>query len=415
MNFSLGQQFDLSQFKAFGAKNNFIHNILMIVGNGFDISVLNHLGASGSTTYQSFFYYLKSIGFHKKNSLFEAMDSLRQQCEGEADPKLRKSNWSDFEERLDEMLATNAVPTLSLERDLAEIQAEFSAFLNRTVDANVLNSLNEEVTNKEWSIKTFESFLKDLPKEEYEKTALPLTCNHYDIFNFDVVNLNFTPLLDCYLYLDRLQHRPQKKTVDRNFNFDLNRNNFLHSTEIIADLESDYPERDFFRPDKETNCSGYLTTNLCHPHGQQDIPRSLLFGVDGEGTAKDGIDRTRFAKSYWAQLDRKFLSKIDSAQTFILFGTSLGATDHWWWKNILRSAYKNKYGDIIIYKYEHSDSTAESKDEFRDSFIISNLPEELKEDFNSANEALTNLRRKTHIVLYSDASELNAFGFKTEE
>ncbi|EEI61869.1 hypothetical protein HMPREF0293_2603 [Corynebacterium glucuronolyticum ATCC 51866] len=63
-------------------------------------------------------------------------------------------------------------------------------------------------------------------------------------------------------------------------------------------------------------------------------------------------DDKQFNKPYWTQLSRKLLPKIKSAQTFILYGTSLRRADRWWWSRILGSANEKKYSDIIIYKYD---------------------------------------------------------------
>lgn len=412
MNFTSNNlQLDFTDIQGFDSNKNLLHNILMVVGNGFDISVLQHLGISGSTTYQSFFYYLKSIGFYSENALFHTMDELRKKSESEENTTGKYSNWCDFEAQLEDILIKRTYGIYQLGDDLAEIQAQFSKFLNQTVNSDVVNLLDTQVSEHNWSINTFTNFLMDLPKHEYEKTALPLTCNHFDIFNFDVVNLNFTPLLDCYLYLDRNPHEPKMKTVDRNFLFRRNGNNFPYSEEILRDLNADFPSRKFYGPDDKTGCSSYLITDVHHPHGQQDIPRSLLFGIDGEEFSDVDSDHKQFSKPYWAQLSRKFLPKIKSAQTFILFGTSLGHTDRWWWSHILESANEKKYSDIIIYKYDSTTPPDEKINDYRDSFIEEYLPEDLKKSPH-VGQVFADLQRKTHVIHYSDPRSLNAFGFK---
>lgn len=395
----------------------------MIVGNGFDISALNYLGVQGATTYQAFFYYLKSIGFTEDNILYKTMDSLRQEFEQQTCSGRNLANWSNFEERLSELLSQKDCDAGKLENDLTEIQKQFSTFLNNTVDSTVINDLNTRLFAHDWSIKTFSSFLSDIPSGEYKYMALPMLCGHYHIFNFDVFNLNFTPLLDCYLYLDKRQHKPERKTVDTNFDFEINRNGFDLDTSVAAGIENDKVLKNyklFTRPNERTNCSGYLVTSLHHPHGQQDIPRSLLFGVESEElmhfnasptSLPNSINRNDFSKPYLAQLDRKYGSKIRAARTFILFGTSLGSSDRWWWWNILDAAYADDYSDIIIYKFLRTPDDTFDKNEFRRAFIVSNLPHSIKNDSKRGEAYISNLVDKIHVVTYLDPQDLHAFGF----
>ena len=110
--------------------------------------------------------------------------------------------------------------------------------------------------------------------------------------NFLFINFNYTSLFDDYIYLDKVQHdRQPNKTVDTNFIFIPNPNKYAYSKN---------------REDgKEIKWSSYIMTDVIHPHGYQNIPRSLLLGVESAEYKYDRI-RRRFNKSYWAQDDLKY-------------------------------------------------------------------------------------------------------------
>ena len=69
------RKFDRFDFKRLNIKEeNQQHNIMMLVGNGFDISILNHFNMSIKTDYNSFFHYLNLINFDTENILYKQMD-----------------------------------------------------------------------------------------------------------------------------------------------------------------------------------------------------------------------------------------------------------------------------------------------------------------------------------------------------
>ena len=102
--------------------------------------------------------------------------------------------------------------------------------------------------------------------------------------------------------------------------------------------------------------------DIVHPHGYQNIPRSMLFGVESD-KYKNNWFAKRLVKSYWAQNDQKYQSFFDNTELFIIYGASLGITDSWWWKNIFDSIL-NKNSELIIYSHSNSD-----KEDVKNRFI----------------------------------------------
>lgn len=73
------------------------HRISVLIGNGFDIQVLNYFNESVNTTYSSFYNFIScKYGDKIKDNL------IVQQME--EDKKLEKENWSDFENTIKEIL-----------------------------------------------------------------------------------------------------------------------------------------------------------------------------------------------------------------------------------------------------------------------------------------------------------------------
>lgn len=100
------------------------HQIMVFIGNGFDIAVLNKYGKGITTSYDSFYSFFKSeYPNSNKNLLIEQMEKAKSE---------NKENWSDFEAILDETLYyipnSDSEHTSKLDKDLREIQQAFSRF-----------------------------------------------------------------------------------------------------------------------------------------------------------------------------------------------------------------------------------------------------------------------------------------------
>ena len=179
---------------------------------------------------------------------------------------------------------------------------------------------------------------------------------------------NYTSLLDNYLYLDKNQFDPHYwSSADRNFFF-------------FPDLKNSlvYPP---------TQWSSYLVTDIIHPHGVQDVPRSILFGVDIPDYNKGTSPEKRLIKSYWAQYEVKYESYFNDTELFIIFGMSLAKTDGWWLDHIFDSIL-NRGAEVIIYKYG-----SECPESIKDMFILSCICHQ-----NATQEEIERVRKNIYVV-----------------
>lgn len=379
------------------------HNIMMLVGNGFDIAALTHLEAKYRTDYQSFFFYLKSLNFNPDNMIFKKMDELRQEHEEKL--KLKKDgfpNWSDFEARLQEFVSgATSINYDDLRQDLAEIQRHFSSFLDLVVSPELLNELDKRAQHYLWAYCTFGRFLSDIDSTAYRILDFPQNTDHYHLFNFNIINFNYTFLLDNYLYLDQEQFNPHpNNTVDTNFLFHRNPRDYS------------YPHEYGSRANAATGCSAYLMTEIHHPHGVQSIPRSLLFGIDGTDQEASRGSNHKFEKTFWAQTPRRYRKMIKETELFIIFGSSTGETDRWWWRHILRRVHKG--AELIIYKYcspSMPNARQKTASEIKSKFISDNYDPALFRGHELDEKTFEDLCFRVHVVKYTDSETLSALGF----
>lgn len=355
-------------------------NITVIVGNGFDLSVLNHYRQQLTTSYKSFYYYLRSINFSEDNLIFGKMiDSKRKNAE----------NWSDFEAALETLTSEFAHRSEKILADLSDIQSHFSAFLNSVITPGLVTALDHDSQIAKWAYRSHSEFLADLSETQLAKCYFPTNLWHGNCFNFNFFNLNYTPLLDIYLHLDRYQYNPRHFiTSDRNFWFRINPDNVNARPSLTAN--------------SQTGCAAYLRTKLYHPHGQQNIPRSLLFG-----TGEIPPDPT-FSKGHWAQLEYKYKGIMEATDLFIVFGASLGNTDSWWWKSIAHriSEPNEKPAEAIIYQF---DSGRHDRRDRRNKII-----DTFKQQLDGFSRYSDQTDERIHSVLYSSPYDISFLGLKPD-
>lgn len=355
------KNYDKTIFEKFDGQ----HNIFILVGNGFDISVLKKFPSArlpGKTTsYNDFFNYITYFDLvDESNILFKKMKK---------DMENGKENWSDFEYSIGEIIKHGYADADAkrLEKSIDEFQNYFTKFLNDLVDSKVLLDLNHEVSKNKLSNQSFGMFLKDLADQSEVKFKEQVS--HYHLLNFVIANFNYTSLLDNYLHLDKNQFDPHKhKSVDTNFQFYVGQTRYL-----------------------ETIYSTYIISDVIHPHGWQSIPRSILFGTYLERYDKGRGIIKRFVKEYWSQYEVKYKSYIEEANLFIIYGMSLGNSDAWWLDNIFDSL-KNKNTELIIYMHGNQ-GDAEVKELFINSCIRNR---------NCNNQVKNRVKKNIHVVTFQE-------------
>ena len=363
------KKFDTKTYEALEKQ----HNIFALVGNGFDISVLKRFQPDKkivrTTSYVDFYDYISSLG------LCEEDDILYKKMK--EDRALGKENWSDFENTIKELLDSSGHKIVDeLEESVDKFQRLFTKFLNDLVDTEVLLKLDKEASDKKLSIQSLARFLKDL--DDLDQLDFVDSLYHYHLYNFVFANFNYTSLLDNYIFLDKVQFNPHAfNRGDRSFYFKFT-----------------LPEQN------ETFYSSYLLSKVIHPHGIQDIPRSILFGIDLEKYDRATDTRKRLVKGYWSQYEAKYKSYIEEADLFIIYGMSLGPTDAWWMDAIFDEILKRKV-ELILYWFGEVD-----KEVVVDKFIDC-----CTRHIGSSDEDKNAVRNRVHVVSFTK-NDTYFLGFK---
>lgn len=379
-------------------------NIMALFGNGVDIQLMEYLGSPYRTSYQNFYNYLCYKNFDKDNMIFQKMTEDKK--DNEKDPNIKK-NWSDFENSLIEIFNQPGwLIVEKLAKDFTQFQIEFSNFLNEIITPDMLARLGNDSTEKGIALNSFTRFLGDLDWKNFNKLTFPRKTKLYSLFNWEILNFNYTSMLDNILLLDKGQFDPHPhKFADRQIRFYPNPDNTDALLVLGPDPETGVHSEDYTLDphlNKYTIYSSYLMSNINHPHGYQNVPKSMLFGFDNEEQITNENKRPlakNFLKPYWAQNDKKYKSYFDNTDLFILYGLSIGDSDFWWWNTILNSLL-NTDAELIIYNYN---SNNESDSDTINRFINVATNEKLDDG------KLDKLHQKIAIVQYNSETKLYAF------
>lgn len=372
------------------------YQIMCFIGNGFDINVLNKYGKGITTSYESFYHFFGyKYPARKDNLLIQQMKEAKK--EG-------KKNWSDFEALLNEILQniveSDKLKIEQLNKDLNEIQRAFSEFLNDIIDDDVIGKISyaseilrtkdDAITKENYTIYSLSHFLSDLSDEQYNKMHFHNGIDNGDSLKYIFLNLNYTALLDNYLYLDKKIFDPEPYIYSEN-NF-----KFMSNPNLLKNHQG-YPDP----------LLKLEPIEVLHPHGYQDIPKSLLFGIESETYNKPRDKRKVFVKSIWAQSKKRYESLFKTTSLFIIYGCSLGESDSWWWKRIFDRLIDDDPAELIIYHY--GNETADViKDRFISSCQLENVSDLMckkgKENIYIINFGSNNLKN----VVYLDLPELSS-------
>ncbi len=326
-----------------------IQQIMILVGNGFDMSVLKKYGSGVTTSYSTFYsYYKYRHGENTDNILVKQMEEAQ---------KNKKENWSDFEEILTRNIENISVKDTEqiqrLKDDLNELQCCFSRFLNDVVNNDIIDKLSNatnikvEITpncKETYSEQTYTRFLGDLSESEYKRCEFHNRIDNHHKLRYIFINFNYTSLLDNYLYLDKDVFSPRPyKTSDNNICFWTNPKGYQgHST-----IDNGYTFGNAL-------CE-LLPVDIYHPHGVQNVPKSLLFGTESSKCNDVKDERRTFIKSFWARCEERYADKFKTTSLFIIYGCSLGASDSWWWNKIYQRLIENDFAELIIYNFGNED------------------------------------------------------------
>jgi len=290
------------------------HNIMVLVGNGFDIQITRRYGSRFSPRYPAFYHYLASRDFDSSNLVVQQMAAAKENGE---------ENWSDIEAAIGRLIQVEGGwhPADTVYDATLAIQEAFSEYLELVAPPDLLTQVGKDSAENSLAVKSMADFIGDVAKGSTNSGsfAFPKETAHYQLFNLLFVNFNYTPLLDDYIFRDPQQFQPQAhKWADRNFEFHPN--------------PTDDPDG---YGNQKTGWSSYVRSEIIHPHGQQSIPRSLLFGIDAPDSLAPGTDpHRRLMKPYWAMNRIEYGHLFLDTRLFIIFGCSIGDSDGWWWRRV---------------------------------------------------------------------------------
>ncbi|HEL2071120.1 TPA: hypothetical protein TY888_000424 [Streptococcus suis] len=288
------------------------HKVVFLIGNGFDINVLNSLNQPKTTSYRQFYEFIKDTHPECDNILLREMDRKKN----------NEENWADFEALIDELPNKSGV-----DESLNEFQDYFSEFLNDIVTPSFLRYLDTYAKEHNFFKNSIQRFLVDI-KEDIKKCSLAKQFDHGQVLDIKFLNFNYTSLLDNLVYIEKKAIRIIDTKSGNNFKFNVNPNLYhgvhWNSTEKWCKLQ----------------------TGVIHPHGVQQIPRSILFGggkISGEAYAS-------LSKPLVARYEENFKSVIEDAKLYVIYGMSISETDLWWWQQIARNI-SDKASQLVIYNF----------------------------------------------------------------
>jgi hypothetical protein len=311
-------------------------NIDLIVGNGFDIRVLKRLNQQ-PTTFSNFYdWEMKRANQNQSSIILNIMKIRKDEFE----------DWSDIEEAITIAVCENKYDIKDIIQSVQQIQEDFADFLNSIVTPEMLN-LTNIIANKKsvkksvkhllvddsFVEKTLYSFGDDVLMMYNEKSVNEIfgIIDHYDLMNWSIFNFNYTYLLDNYL-----------KMAFQNFDPHMYFQSKMNSYFRIPPTRKPSDNRE------QTIYSTFLHQQVFHPHGSIGIPSGMLFGYNsidqlhGSPVPPELRYRSQYkleqqlAKSYLAQDEINYGPYLAEAELFIVFGSSLGRSDAWWWEHILQ-------------------------------------------------------------------------------
>lgn len=371
------RQFTNSEYSALGHQ----HNIMVLVGNGFDIQVTRRYESRFSPRYQAFYHYLASRDFDSSNLVLQQMADAEENGQ---------ENWSDIEAAIGRLVRPDGPwhPAETVYKSTLAIQAAFSEYLELVAPPDLLTRVGKDSAEDSLAIKSMTDFIGDVAKlsSTFGSFTFPKETDHYDLFNYLFVNFNYTPLLDDYVFRDAQQFQPRRhKHADRNFEFRPN--------------PTDHPDG---RWNSDTGWSSYVRSEVIHPHGQQSIPRSLLFGIDAPDSFDQGSDPHRqLMKPYWAMNRIEYDHLFPDTRLFIIFGCSLGESDGWWWRRVYQALNRQTndgrpLSELIIYWWSPAASPA-TREEVLGTFFAGGAG-----DLDGPERA--SVEDRIQIVVYTDES-----------
>ena len=271
-------------------------NILFILGNGFDLN----LGLK--TSYQDFYDFYKSIATENDN-LIHLKKDISKNFKNWSDLELAIGNYTDNVNSLDEF-----------DLFFDDLSEKLSQYIGKQENEYDFTQIDKN--------KLFEYFSKPekflLPADEQNILTFKNTWNNHH-WNTNIITFNYT------------------RTVEK----------------IIGD------KYEGVEIGKQRNSLPIMLSKIEHIHGYWND--RMILGVNDVRQVKnkklhnnqdiiESIIKTDCNKALKHAIDQSCIAKIKNAHLICIFGSSLGATDNFWWELIGRQLKRESFRLIIFDK-----------------------------------------------------------------
>ena len=279
-------------------------NITYIIGNGFDVN----LGLK--TRYQDFYDY-----YQNQPSPSEEVKQLKAHIDR------NKENWAD------------------LELALGEYTSNFK-------DSNSATKVMEDLCDHLTEYLKLQSFLIPQSNEKLKEEMLRCLANPNEFF----------------LPADREQIRSYySNSLLAHSKITILSLNYTPSIERILDYKDNQP----ISIDSNDSWLGYGTEvhPVLHPHHTLDVDDTILVGLNDESqianqtlcnneTFKENFIKPACNKMLSSGIEKQCSDVINNSDLFVVFGSSLGATDKLWWQKIANRMV-NSNSLLLLFIYDH--------------------------------------------------------------
>ena len=279
-------------------------NITYIIGNGFDVN----LGLK--TRYQDFYDY-----YQNQPSPSEEVKQLKAHIDR------NKENWAD------------------LELALGEYTSNFK-------DSNSATKVMEDLCDHLTEYLKLQSFLIPQSNEKLKEEMLRCLANPNEFF----------------LPADREQIRSYySNSLLAHSKITILSLNYTPSIERILDYRDNQP----ISIDSNDSWLGYGTEvhPVLHPHHTLDVDDTILVGLNDESqianqtlcnneTFKENFIKPACNKMLSSGIEKQCSDVINNSDLFVVFGSSLGATDKLWWQKIANRMV-NSNSLLLLFIYDH--------------------------------------------------------------
>lgn len=279
-------------------------NITYIIGNGFDVN----LGLK--TRYQDFYDY-----YQNQPSPSEEVKQLK------ANIDRNKENWADLELALGEYTPNfkDSDSAIEVLVDLCDHLTEYLKLQSRLIPQS-----NEKI--KEEMLRCLANPNEFFLQADQEQIRSYYSTRLSDHGKITILSLNYTPSIERILdYRDN-----QPISIDSNDSW------LSYGTEVHLVL---------------------------HPHHTLDVDDTILVGLNDESqianqtlcndeTFKENFIKPACNKMLSSGIENQCSNVINNSDLFVVFGSSLGATDKLWWQKIANRVV-NSYSLLLLFIYDH--------------------------------------------------------------